>query len=441
MSKKSKRSKLPNSLKQFRQRPSESREIQARLADRIQYAQQQVRGGDFAGCIRTCEPLLNSLPKNSEMRIDVLSLMGLAQGMSQNYRESYDTFSEVLSLDPKKAELWHNHGLASYHLGRLAEAVRDFERAVELTKNDKNEMARKFASQLRESRQELQEAMQLHGANITLEQFTEREERFAQAVRLMKQEKWSEAEQMFRQLTETGAHVAPYWGNLGVCLMVQLRYDEAEAALKQSLAINPNYSIARDNLKRLPAARRSKEPIELRMMNLAQGDDVKQSLALFDKDKEGEITSSTVIEKVGRAVTGTWKLVGKQSPRYNFFLNIFTDTRFTTCPQCEGKTKARKLPIVININPNIPMVLDKMCRYCDTCDLLIVHRDQLEVQLFMNLPMTNLEAMGNDYLVIGTLDRADWNYIKREDLSFRQIAEHLHDFKEVVTFSREPLNE
>jgi hypothetical protein len=319
--------------------------------------------------------------------------------------------------------------------------VRDFERAVELTKNDKNEMARRFASQLRESRRELQEAMQSHGANITLEQFTEREERFAQAVRLMKQEKWSEAEQMFRHLTETGARIAAYWGNLGVCLTAQCRYDEAEVALKQSLVIDPYYPIARDNLKRLPAIRRSKEPIKLRMMNLAQGDDVKQSLALFDKDKEGEIISSTVIEKVGRAVTGTWKLTGKQSPRYNIFLNIFPETRFTTCPQCEIKTRARKLPLVINVNPNIPMILEKICCYCYTCDLLIVHRDQLEERLFRKLMMTNPEAVDNDYLVIGTLDNTEWNRMKHQELSFRQIADYLHDFKEVVTFSREPLDE
>jgi Flp pilus assembly protein TadD len=441
MSKKSKRSKLPKSSKQLRQRPPESYEIQARLIGRIQYAEQQMRGGDFAGCIRTCEPLLNSLPKHSEMRLNILGLLGLAQGMSQNYRESYDILSEAISLDPTRAEFWHNHGLASYHLGRLAEAVRDFERAVELTKNDKSEMARGFALQLRESRQELQETMQLHGANITLEQFTEREERFAQGVRLMKQEKWSEAGQLFRQLTETGARIAPYWGNLGVCLMVQRRYDEAEAALKQSLAINPDYPIARDNLKCLPAARRSKEPVEIRTINLAQGDDVKQSLALFNKDKEGEITSTAFIEKVGRAVTSTWKPAGKQSPRYNFFLNIFSDTRFTTCPQCEGKTRARKLPLAIHVNPNIPMILEKICRYCYTCDLLIIHRDQLEEQLFRKLLLTNPEAIDNDYLVIGTLDNTEWNRMKYQELSFRQIAEHLHDFKEVVTFSREPLDE
>jgi tetratricopeptide (TPR) repeat protein len=438
MSKKSKRSKLSKSLKQRQQRPSEAYHIQARLADRIQYAEQQMRGGDFAGCIRTCEPLLNSLPKRSEMRLTVLGLIGLAQGMLRNYRESYDVLSEALSLDPTRAEFWHNHGLASYHLGRLAETVHDFERAVELTKNEKNEMARRFASQLRESRQELQEAMQLHGASITLEQFAEREERFAQAVRLMKQEQWPEAEQLFRQLTETGARVAPYWGNLGVCLVAQLRYDEAESALKQSLAIDPDYPFARDNLKRLPAIRRSKEPVKTQTMNLAQGDDVKQSLALFDKDKEGEVTSSTVIERVGRAITGTWKRTGKQRPCYSFFLNIFPETRFTTCPQCEGKTRARKLPLVIHVNPDIPMILEKTCRYCETCDLLIVHRDQLEVQLFRKLLMTHPEAIGNDYLVRGTLERTDWNRMKDKELSLRQIAEHLHDFKDVVTFSREP---
>ncbi len=436
MSKKSKRTKLPRTLKQLQQRPSESYQIQARLIDRIQYAEQQLRGGDFAGCISTCEPLLHSLPKHSAMRLDVLGMMGLAHGMSQNYHESYAIFSEAISLDPTRAEFWHNHGLACYNLGRLAETVRDFERAVELTKNEKNEMSRRFASQLRESRQELQKAMRAHGANTTLEQYTEREERFAQAVRLMKQEKWPEAELLLRQLTETGARVAAYWGNLGVCLTAQLRYDEAEEALKQSLAIDPDYPFARDNLKHLPAVRRSKELIKVQTINLAKGDDVKQSLALYNKNEEGEITSSTIIEKVGRTVTGNWKPTGKQSPRYDFFLNTFSDTRFTTCPQCKGKTQARKFPLVINVHPNLPMILDKTCRYCGTCDLLIVHRDQLEEQLAKSLTTIDPEAVGNDYLVIGTVDSDEWNQLKHENLSFGQIAEHLHDFNEVVTFSR-----
>jgi tetratricopeptide (TPR) repeat protein len=432
MSKKSKRSKQPRSLTH---RSWGSYQIQTRLVDRICYAEEQMRAGDFAGCISTCEPLLDLLPKHSEMRLNMLGLMGLAHGMLQNYHESYAILGEALALDPTKAEYWHNHGQAAYCLGRLSETVRDFERAVELTKHDASEKAHKFASQLRESRQELQRSMQLHG-DITLEEYTAREERFAQAVRLMKQEKWPEAEQMFRQLAETGARFAPYWGNLGVCLTVQRRYDEAEAALKQSLAIDPDYPFARDNLKRLPAVRRSKEPVGIRTLNLAQGDDVTHSLALYE---EGEATATTIIEKVGRAATGIWKPTGKQSPRYDFFLNTSSDTRFTTCPRCKGKTQARKFCLVMNVHPNIPVILEKTCRYCDPCNLLIVHRDQLDEQVAKHLMTSNPQAVDNDYLVVGTLDKAVWNHMKHQELSFEDIIEDLHDFKDVVTFPRRSL--
>src|SRR6266487_1510674 len=159
--------------------------------------------GDFAGCIRTCEPLLDSLPRRSEMRLEVLSLLGLAHGMLKQYQQSYDVFSEAIVLDPTKAEFWHNHGLACYYMSCPAEALQDFERAVELTKNNTSEIARKFAAQLQEGRQELQEAMQAHGTGTTLEQYVEREECFTQAMNLVRQEQWPEAELLFRELTET----------------------------------------------------------------------------------------------------------------------------------------------------------------------------------------------------------------------------------------------
>ena len=326
-------------------------------------------------------------------------------------------------------------------MGRLAETVRDFEHAVELSKNDTSEMAHRFVAQLRESRQELQKAMQSHGADITLEQYTEREESFAQAVRLMKQEKWTEAERVLRQLTGTKARVAAYWGNLGVCLMVQFRYDEAEAAFKKALFIDPDYPFARDNLKALPDIRHSKEPIKVKTINLAQGDDVKQALAFYEKDNEGEITSRMTIEKVGHAITATWKPMGKQPPRYDFFLNTFQDTRFTTCPQCKGKTRLRQFSLVINVIPRHTTILDKRCRFCDTCDLLIVHKDELEEQLAMQFMTGKPELVGNDYQVIGTIDREEWNHGKQAPLSMERLIEYLHDFKEVITFSRVPVKE
>jgi hypothetical protein len=324
-------------------------------------------------------------------------------------------------------------------MARPAEALRDFERAVELTKNDASEMARKFALQLQESRQELQEAMQAHETGITFEQYIEREERFTQAMSLVRQEKWQEAELLFRQLTEMGGRVPSYWGNLGVCLMMQFRYDEAEEVLKQALAIDPDYPIARDNLKKLPEIRRSKRPIGHKLINLSQEGDVKQSLALYEKDDEGEITASTIIERVGHAVTSTWRPLGKQRPRYDFFLNTYQDIRFTICPRCRIKTRPRKFSLVIHVNPEHTIILDKICRFCYACGLLIVHQDQLEQQLVTQFMTINPEAIGNDYQVIGTLDRAEWNQGKQDPLSVERVREYQHDFNEVVSFERVPV--
>ncbi len=159
MSKKSKRAKQSRPMKQLQQRASIPSQIHEQFVNRAQFAKQQMLVGDFAGCVRTCEPLLNSLPRHSELRLEVLALLGLAQGMLKHYQQSYDVFSEAITINPTIAEFWHNRGLACHYMARPGEAVRNFERAVELSKNDTSEMNRKFAVELEVGRQELQEAM------------------------------------------------------------------------------------------------------------------------------------------------------------------------------------------------------------------------------------------------------------------------------------------
>ena len=128
------------------------------------------------------------------------------------------------------------------------------------------------------------------------------------------------------------------------------------------------------------------------------------------------------------------KRIAKQKPRYRFFLNPYSDVRFTRCPQCDGKTKQRKLPLFIYIDPMQPLVLNKTCRYCPYCDLLIAHKDDLEYLLAQIFTIHNPQVVGNDYLVIGTLDRPDWKRIEQQHLPGTEILEVLHDFKDVVTF-------
>ena len=124
--------------------------------------------------------------------------------------------------------------------------------------------------------------------------------------------------------------------------------------------------------------------------------------------------------------------LGKQSPRYRFFLNPYPEVRCTVCPSCHAKTRRRKLPLVIHVDPLNPVALNKTCRYCPACDLLIAHRDEVEALLVAIFEERNPEVIGNDYLVIGTLDRPDWQRGTRSPLAIREMIKHLHDFREVI---------
>ena len=130
--------------------------------------------------------------------------------------------------------------------------------------------------------------------------------------------------------------------------------------------------------------------------------------------------------------------LGKQPPRFRFFLNPYTDVRFTTCPQCGGKTRQRKLPLVIHVDPMQLMALNKTCRYCPACDLLIAHQDELEALLASFFGEHQPEIVGNDYLVLGTEARADWLRGMRTAVYPQEALEHLHDFREVVRFTPAP---
>jgi len=61
--------------------------------------------GDYAEAVANSERLLNYLPRNAPLRVDVLAQMGTAQAMLQNFPQSYAAFTEALALDPDNGEL------------------------------------------------------------------------------------------------------------------------------------------------------------------------------------------------------------------------------------------------------------------------------------------------------------------------------------------------
>ena|SRR5215212_618793 len=124
------------------------------------------------------------------------------------------------------------------------------------------------------------------------------------------------------------------------------------------------------------------------------------------------------------------KRFGKLPPLYDFVLNPYQDVRFSTCPGCRGKTRQRKLPLLIHIEPIQLLALNKTCRYCPTCDLLIAHQDEIEAVLAAFLGKRTAEVSEDDYFVLGTMERKAWREGIHQPRSTEEMRDATHDFKD-----------
>jgi Flp pilus assembly protein TadD len=215
----------------------------------------QIFQRDYAGAVNNCERLLNYLPKNAPQRIEVLDQLGTAEAMLQNFPQSYAAYTEALSLDPNNAELWFNRGMASRFTSRFGGSLRDYERAKEL--NIRPELAKKLEEELKFAREVAEKTLKLRGPDFTLDQLIEQEDLFQNGLLLMEAGEWEKAEQAFQAAIAMGDCLPQPWGNLGISLMMQERYDEAEEALKRALVMDPRYTLAKKNLAALPKIRRT----------------------------------------------------------------------------------------------------------------------------------------------------------------------------------------
>lgn len=127
-----------------------------------------------------------------------------------------------------------------------------------------------------------------------------------------------------------------------------------------------------------------------------------------------------------------------REPRHSFVLNPHAEVRCSRCPECEALMKVRKIPLLIHIDPRQLMTLRKTVKLCPTCDILIVHQDELEMELAHACRQRLPEVIGNRYLVLGTVEVADWKQGMREQVTpVEMIARH-HPFKEELTLHVSP---
>jgi hypothetical protein len=123
-----------------------------------------------------------------------------------------------------------------------------------------------------------------------------------------------------------------------------------------------------------------------------------------------------------------------QKARHYFFLNPYEDTVFTRCPKCETKTKLRKHCLVIHVEPDFLLALNKSCRYCPYCDLIIAKKAELEGMLAAICGQHAPGVTGNDYFVYGTIDRKDWKAGQVGKLSQPECLQRSYPFKDAWKF-------
>lgn len=127
----------------------------------------------------------------------------------------------------------------------------------------------------------------------------------------------------------------------------------------------------------------------------------------------------------------------KTKEQHYFFLNPYKEYVFTRCPKCETKTKIKKFCLLIHIEPRHLLALNKTVRFCPYCDLIIVKKEELEQLLCVDCEKRFPEIIGNDYFVLGTMERKDWKKGLQEKVYSKDAIDHTHLFKNIWSFEVE----
>lgn len=226
-------------------------------------AAEQLAMEDYERLIRTCRRIIRYTPRQAMPRAQALDHLSIAYLMRQQFDQAYEALSEALTITPDQPHLWFNRGLASLYTMRYGQSVRDLERALALETDEALRVD--YRRVLADSRQMAEYERSQRGEDFTLDQLIEQEDLYQQGVQLMAAGHWPAAAQMFRQVIARGDCLPQPWGNLGSCLLMQGDFDACERALKRALEIDPDYDLARANLKVLAQVRQTGMMPELKM--------------------------------------------------------------------------------------------------------------------------------------------------------------------------------
>ncbi len=241
----------------------------------VQFAQQQLQSGDFAGADATCRAILLQDAKHPV----ALTFLGIVAGQTGDYGAAVACFEQALVRDRNNASLHHNLAEAYRYQGKFERAWDSYRRATAIEPNllaahvncaeaakaaaEKAE-AEGAAAAARKWRRAAARELGIVGLIHTSEQQGKAAEAaYHDALALdpanteieghlgdllLLQGRLSEAEGVYRDALVSDPRAAKCWNNLGSALMDQGRWDEAEQAFRQTLKLDPHFHEAASNL-------------------------------------------------------------------------------------------------------------------------------------------------------------------------------------------------
>ena len=239
---------------------------------------------DYPTVISLCQRVLRYLPAKAPERGDAYALMGNAYAMLKLFEEFYQALSKAIEAAPSDAYHWFNRSISCRYTFRLGQALRDLERAIELEGAGK--MKKTFTKELAFTQKLVKSDLALRGPNFTVELLIKQQDWFQKGLQASEKGDWETAIRSFRRSIDMGDCLPQPHGNLGMCLIILHRYDEAEHALRRALELDPKYKFARQNLEILKTVKETGElPLFGGIHSPFEGKKLKSGIT-FAKDDE-----------------------------------------------------------------------------------------------------------------------------------------------------------
>ena len=212
--------------------------------------------------------------------------LGIVCAMTNRTEEAFQLFNHAVEIYAEDADYWYNLGMAAEHTFRISRALQAFERCLELGLKERD-LKREVEEHIRILRQGIADLQKEWGKPLSREEMIRHEDLFARGVQAMEHGEHTRAIELFREAVTVNERHHQSWGNLGACLLQSGELDEGEQALRQAVAIKPDYEFAQGNLKVLAEIRAGGVAPKLPML-IANKPTFKQpGLRFRDQNKSG----------------------------------------------------------------------------------------------------------------------------------------------------------